>query len=477
MKKRGNTMDDIVKILIVVAICAVVFVVSLILIKSVGEKNVTTVSKESESKEESEDKAEVMREEQAPQSDGMDETEGEQEEEAGINEIADEPQAAKINEVTENAEPEEDDDDEYLSSDEQGQIKAMSEFDTSLVKFLEASGFEIENYMISPASFRAVIALAVAGADSETKAELLSAAGFGSEEEMNAWYKGLAGAPDTSGGGLTFKLLNSVWHNTRLKGTVSENYKKYIETNYQAKASDVSADKITQEVNKWVNEGTGGLIPQIANDLSAEDMVLVNTLYLKSTWVFKFDEYLTEEGDFKAFDECNIKKVFMEQTSRFNFYEDDDTKLVVLPMVGNVEAVFVIGNTDEIQDKLSQATREKVHVKIPKLDTITSLDSGQLVAFLEKRGVKSAFSHGADFTAMSKDSGFYISDVIQKTKILMDENGIEAAAASAITMLGSAPPSMNPEEPKEFIANEPFKFIIMTGKTNKEILFYGQIVE
>ena len=96
--------------------------------------------------------------------------------------------------------------------------------------------------------------------------------------------------------------------------------------------------------------------------------------------------------------------------------------------------------------------------------------------FIKERGAGIAFTSDADFTVMSKDGQFYGSDIIQKTRIKVNEDGIEAAAASAVMVLGAAPPSLE-NRPKEFIADEPFRFYIITDTDKPEILFCGQIVK
>ncbi|WP_026657566.1 serpin family protein [Butyrivibrio sp. AC2005] len=352
----------------------------------------------------------------------------------------------------------------------------MCDFDKGLFEFLENEGYKNENYIVSPASLRSVMGLAIAGADNETKAELLKAAGFSDEAAMNKWYENLVNVPDTTEKNVTFHILNSAWHNTKMPGALSQDYKDYIKAHYEAEAQDVEAGEITDAVNNWVNEGTNGLIPSLSDDLSGADMVLVNTLYLKSSWIREFEKAATEEGDFMSYDGCCIKKEFMDQTDHFKYFEDDKTKILVMTMNGGIDVMYVLGDSSDFQGKLSKATMQKVHVKVPKFTTETSFDKRELVKYLQGKGAKTAFLPEADFSAMSSNENFYITDIIQKTKIVTDENGIEAAASSGMVMVGSALPTEE-EEPKEFIADKPFKYYIMTTGRSKEILFYGQVVE
>ena len=379
-------------------------------------------------------------------------------------------------------------------------VVETNDFTTALLSFLEASGYENQNYIISPTSFRAALALATAGADSDTKTELLSAMGFKDMEELNQWYSSVIASEDKFNKWLddvtvqyeenkeyygdfglapdgAFSLENSVWRNTKASGELSNTYKAYVKEHYNAMAENVSPSQITDAVNNWVNENTNGLIPAISNDLSNSDLVLANTLYLRTAWTEAFDEFLTQEGDFTTYDGRTVKKEFMRQTSEFAFYEDDETTLVCLPMKGGVNALFILGNSENAMEKLHSASIETVYVTLPKFETETSLSDNELIDFCKARGAELAFSSNADFSGMSEEMTLYITDIIQKAKIKTDEGGIEAAAATAVLMLeGTAPIE---EEPviKVFNADHPFKFILFTDNETPEALFCGQIVK
>lgn len=378
------------------------------------------------------------------------------------------------------------------------EVDISMDFNSSLIDFIEKYGFEDKNYMISPTSFRAALALAVSGADTETKDELLKAMGFNDMDELNAWYKSIiasansydewlknaqtefkenreyyeddAEAPDGS-----FNIQNSIWRNTKSSGELSKKYIKYVEKTYGATADNISADKITNKVNGWINENTNGLIPSISDDLSYADLVLVNTLYLRTAWVNEFYEFATKEGDFKTLSGDTVKKDFMNRQDSFRYYEDDNGKFVVLPMNGEINAVFILGDVDDVVGKLANATYEEVAVKLPKFESETELTDNQLIDFCMARGAKQAFTTDADFSVMSNEMSLFITDIIQKTKIKVDEKGIEAAAATAIMMEESC--ALEEPEVKEFIADKPFKYMILTDAEDPELLFYGQLVE
>ncbi|MBR1643489.1 MAG: hypothetical protein IJ683_14340, partial [Butyrivibrio sp.] len=355
-----------------------------------------------------------------------------------------------------------------------------------------------KNYMISPTSFRAALALAVAGADNETKDELLKAMGFNSMDELISWYKGVTASVDSYNDWLktaqdefneyrdyygddaqspegAFDLENSIWRNTKSSGELSKKYMEYVKETFGATAENVSEKKITDTVNSWINENTNGLIPYISNDLSYADLILVNTLYLRTSWVNDFYEPATQECDFKTLSGETVKKNFMSQQDKFRYYEDENGKFVVLPMNGGINAVFILGEVDDVASKIANASVEEVAVKLPKFESETSFSENQLIDFCVARGAEQAFTQDADFSLMSDEMQLFISDIIQKTKIKVDEKGIEAAAATAVIMTEGC--ALEEPEVKEFIADQPFKYMILTDSETPELLFYGQLVE
>ena len=270
-------------------------------------------------------------------------------------------------------------------------------------------------------------------------------------------------------------LENSIWRNTKSSGELSKKYIEYVKETFGATAENVSEKKITDTVNSWINDNTNGLIPSISNDLSYADLILVNTLYLRTSWVNDFFEPATQEGDFKTLSGETVKKNFMSQQDKFRYYEDENGKFVVLPMNGGINAIFILGEVDDVVGKITNASTEEVAIKLPKFESETTLSENQLIDFCKARGAGQAFTLGADFSLMSDDIQLFISDIIQKTKIKVDEKGIEAAAATAVIMTEGC--ALEEPEVKEFIADQPFKYMILTDGETPELLFYGQLVE
>ena len=385
-----------------------------------------------------------------------------------------------------------------------GKMRGFTEFDAALIDFLDDAGFSQENYMVSPTSFRAALALAVSGADTETKTQLMRAMGFESMDDVNQWYDSVRGSIDAFASDLNaakelytlqkdfypegtaapdraFSIANSVWHNADKQGTMSPDYVSYVAEHYDATAAEAAGAKLTGMVNDWVTEKTNGLIPSIADDLSQTDAVLINALYLRTSWTHTFSDWATSPGDFTTAAGTVVTKDFMQQQDKFYYYEDASSKLLVMPMAGGIKAAFVLGEAGNLNTMLSNAKYEEVIVKLPKFEIETSLSNRELVRFLMARGATLPFSSvpgEPDFSLMSADSEWFISDIIQKSKIKVDEDGIEAAAVTAIMMGTTSALIEEPPQPKEFIADHPFSFYLYTGESDApELLFYGQLVQ
>ena len=394
---------------------------------------------------------------------------------------------------------------EHMSARKTEIINQTMNSDSFDERFLDYLSRNAEgNYMASPLSFRYALGLLLAGADGETKAELLSALGVSSEEEWIAYCLDFNGFVEYYAADLeedvseyeenvqrgwipessevpfrALRVANSVWKADWIQESFKSDYCESVERNYAAEYRSFSPENVVEEVNAWADVKTEHMIREILPpDYPTGDLavVLMNALYFKDSWVNEFSKYLTKEDDFHTRSGQTEKKEFMTRKDRYSYYEDEDTKLVILPMESGVSMAFVLGSQEGLAEKISNADSEDVIVTIPKIDLETDFSNKEFVDFLEGSGVSLAFDETrADFSAML-DYPVFVSNIIQKTRIKLDEEGVEAAAVTAILMDKSA--SVEPKEPKEFIANEPFSFYIYTTcNDTTAILFAGEIVE
>ena len=378
----------------------------------------------------------------------------------------------------------------------------MDPFDEKLLEYLSRN--ETGNYMASPLSFRYALGLLLAGAEGETKDELLNALGVSSEEEWISYCLDFNGFVEFFASGLesdiaeyedavklgwipedtampfrALRVANSVWKADWIRESFKDAYRASIEQNYAAEYRSFTRENAAERINEWADIKTEHMIQKLLPEGYPTDqlaVVLMNALYFKDTWVNEFPKYRTGEDIFHTRDGRTVKKEFMTTENHFSYYEDEDTRLVILPMEGGVSMAFVLGSRKNLAEKISNARSENVIVTIPKMDHETDFSSGEFVDFLKACGVSLVFdADRADFSAMI-DHPVFVSDIIQKNRIKLDEDGVEAAAVTTILMAMGA--NIEPEEPKVFTADEPFSFFIYTTcNDTTAILFAGQIAE
>lgn len=378
---------------------------------------------------------------------------------------------------------------------QQGDVKDMKG-NNKLAYSLNALMPADKNYMFSPLSIKMALALAANGADGETRTQILNAAGIDDLDKYNTYAQNLISAyAAISGDGsqksdkydaygekhekTQLSIANSVWLNkdeAAARGGIAfaDSYINAMRGFYNADASEVSYADAVNKINTWCSSKTNGRIPSVID--SPEFLAaLVNAVYFKAEWAHQFEEYATHKD---AFTDRNGKAQtvdFMSQTEYFNYYEDDDIQIVKMPYSGGGAAMYVVLSGDkrvDITPYIPKMSGMDVHIKMPKF----KIEYSETInGMLNKIGIEKAFiGSQADFTKMLKGGAneFFISKVLHKTYIDVDENGTEAAAVTAI-MLDTC--AAEPEELviKEFIADRPFGYYIIDENTS-EILFMGE---
>ncbi|MCC8097751.1 MAG: serpin family protein, partial [Eubacterium sp.] len=393
----------------------------------------------------------------------------------------------------------------YIGSNSANNGTAQTNEDKNFASKLYSLMDNKENYVISPLSLKYAMAMAANGADEETKSEIMNALGITDLEDFNsevkAYIESMAAedeetdeAVSDSGSDIpelfiddgvpektSLSIANSIWLNSDkiAGGDFSEAFKTVVKDSYSGEALSVTDKNAVETINSWCSEKTKDKIDSIINN-SDFLAALVNAVYFKGTWAYEFDEDLTEKDIFTNSDGSESETEFMRQTDEFKYYEDENIQIIALPYADSSINMYIALTEDDTTDALQYAGKtsyEKVRVKIPKFKTETSLSGLDLFKAL---GVKKAFDGSADayhFTPMFNEtvnnaSSVYISEILHKTYISVDEEGTEAAAVTSLMMsLGSAP-GME-EKIYEFTADRPFTYFIK-DESNGEILFMGR---
>lgn len=349
------------------------------------------------------------------------------------------------------------------------------------------------NLLFSPYSINSALAMAYAGARGRTAEQMRRALWFSGD---NAWFhaafaglgRAMTAAAQAEGQRLT--IANRLWLQQGLG--LLPGFLRRVEANYGAGLGQVDfkqPSRAAGEINQWVKNNTGGMIPRLvtAGDVNLATLVITNAVYFQGKWIKPFKEKLTKPGDFWL-DAINRKQVpMMRQTGRFRYGEAGAVQLLAMEYRGRGLELLIIlpkartslpnieeGLTlDTIDRALSSMRHEKVEVLMPRLN----LSSHYLLAkHLAELGMPDAFNAGtADFSGMSGRRDFFIGQVIHKARMELEEEGTKAAAATALVMRDGAAPGPR-EEPKEFKADHPFLFMIRHRPTGT-ILFLGRVVD
>jgi len=277
----------------------------------------------------------------------------------------------------------------------------------------------------------------------------------------------------------TITLSYSVWSDRSKK--INPVYKNSAVAKH-IRSVDFRAQSAGDEINAWVREATANRIDSIvANGPIQSDLVAVSAIYLKASWKSSFKGTRTSLDNFFHKGYANGKKLvaFMHQVKSFPYLERDGHQLLQLPFAGTDTLSMIVSlplrrssarlTSSQLLSSLIQFDQRVVAVSLPKFEFTSTYDD-KLTSALQEIGWKSAFSGGLhiydDTMATRVDS------ILQKTFLRVDEDGVEAAAATAImTRSLQRPPA---DTPVLFQADWPFQFFLLDRDT---ILFEGQVVD
>ncbi len=386
-----------------------------------------------------------------------------------------------------------------INQDENKLIQ-LDEKSAQLVEADNAFGLEIfqeireesdkENIMISPLSISVALAMAYNGADGDTKTEMentLKLNGL-TPEQINSSYKMLIAALQSLDEDVVFELANAIFYANGF-----EVKSPFISTNqdyYDAKVEslDFSSPSSVFHINDWVAEKTHDKIEKIVESLSPDDrMVLLNAIYFNGIWSVKFDENGTKMRNFNKIDGTSHEVPMMNKEDKLEYSSNSLFEAVKLPYgSGQYNMVVLLPGSDknsaDIIDELSAdnwnewmksfETEEHVVVTMPRFKFAFEL---QLNNALKKMGMQKAFvSSQSDFTKITDDKKLYISSVIHKSFIDVNENGTEAAAVTSVTFSTTSIGLGDQIQKIYFTVDKPFVFAI-TEKDTDAILFIGEV--
>ncbi|MDP4132972.1 MAG: serpin family protein [Bacillota bacterium] len=330
-----------------------------------------------------------------------------------------------------------------------------------------------KNYMFSPLSIKMALAMAAVGADGDTQNEILKVLQIQNLDEFNELSAKLI-KEYSENDKVKLNIANSLWLNADYCKDVDfeSSFKDTIQKYYGADSSKVNNANAVESVNKWVKNKTNGKITQLISD-SNFLAYIVNAVYFKGEWAEQFAPEATRKAEFTDRNGKRTEIDFMNMTGNFYYYEDSSVQMLKLPYKDGKTSMYIAipqGRTIDLDKYIEKMESKRVKLSLPKFKTEYST---KLIDTLSQMGIHTAFdADKADFKKMFTEisENVFISDVIHKTYINVDENGTEAAA---VTGIGFATSCMQVDPPIVFNADKPFTYFIRDDE-NGEILFMGE---
>ncbi|OPZ64926.1 MAG: Serpin (serine protease inhibitor) [Firmicutes bacterium ADurb.Bin506] len=350
------------------------------------------------------------------------------------------------------------------------------------------------NLFFSPYSISSALAMTYAGARGNTAAQMEEVLHFGSAPELvHPAFSQLNAAFNARGKAYRLSVANALWAQNGFE--FQRDFLATAKTYYGAGARIVDFAGNTESarlaINKWVEDNTEGkIIDLIAKGVldPLTRLVLTNAIYFKGRWENEFRPEFTANAPFYLGTAgavgSTVDVPFMRQVERFRYAHTQNAQVLEMPYAGGDLAMLIVLPDEEssitdveasvkdggLEPFIDSLAYRRVDVSIPRFKFV---DEMSLKEYLMRLGMVDAFDDKlADFSAMS-DRRLYITQVLHKAFVEVNEEGTEAAAATAVVVgVKSAPVDM----PVVFTADRPFLFAIRDVATGS-ILFMGRMAD
>lgn len=345
------------------------------------------------------------------------------------------------------------------------------------------------NVFVSPLSMAMALGMTYNGASGTTEAQMQQALELSglSRDEINIGFHGLIELLRGLDRQATFTIANSIWYRNGF--TFAPAFLEVNRTAFDAeiRGVDFASAQAPATINNWVNEKTGGRIPEIVPSPLPDDaiMYLVNAIYFKASWATRFDPARTTTQAFHLAGGGTSQVPMMAHGREVAVrrYGDGAVDVLDLPYGGGAFSMTIVlprlgESLDSVVARLTLAAWDgwmagldsgQVEVYLPRFTL--RYDLAAAIDVLKALGMPQAFCDSPtppDFTRMYPAGGACISEVKHKTFVLVDEAGTEAAAATSVGIgVTSAP--------MPFLVDRPFLFVIRE-RFSGTILFIGRVM-
>lgn len=367
-------------------------------------------------------------------------------------------------------------------------VGAINHFAFDLYSYLEKG--EPGNLFYSPFSLSVAMGMTYEGAREQTAAEIRQV--FDYPDDINSLRQGFSevlARMNRKDRKYDLRTANALW--AQKNYPFLPEYFQAVEKYYGGRVTNLDFVGDTENsrlvINRWVEEQTSNrikdLIPQdVITPLTR--LVLTNAIYFKGLWEKQFPKKATAEADFRISADKTVRVPMMFlQDAEVNYFENDDLQAVELPYVGGEISMLVLLPKAELSRVESYLTseklevlrgmltgREKVDIYLPRFKFETKYLMGGKEGLLGKMGMPTAFTMAADLSGLTGRKELYITEVVHQAFVEVNEEGTEAAAATAV-IVGIKMVQRKPV----FRADHPFIFIIQERQSGT-ILFLGRVV-
>uniref|UniRef100_A0A8C0G6L4 Serpin B6 n=1 Tax=Chelonoidis abingdonii TaxID=106734 RepID=A0A8C0G6L4_CHEAB len=378
--------------------------------------------------------------------------------------------------------------------------KAKTTFALNLFKKL-SENTSSQNLFFSPLSISSALSMVFLGAKGNTAAQMAEVCldkleplntslvlSLDEAEEIHDGYQSIISEINKPGTNYVLRVANRLYGEKTFKFLPVNCCQKFYYAELEQLDFSRAAEDSRKHINSWVEEKTEGKIQNLLAQGVVDSMtrlVLVNAIYFKGNWATQFNKDCTVERSFRDNDQP-LQMMSKEAKYNMSYLTDFQTKILDLPYVDN-ETSMIILLPDEIQDNstgLEQLEKEltyekliqwinpemmdysEVEVSLPRFKLEQAYD---LKPVLKSMGMADAFdSEKVDLSGMSASNDLVLSEVVHKSFVEVNEEGTEAAAATALVFR-----MLCARIVPRFTADHPFLFFIRHNKTGN-ILFYGR---
>ncbi len=368
-------------------------------------------------------------------------------------------------------------------------VEGNSVFALDLYQQLKMDG---GNLFYSPYSVSLALAMTYGGARNQTDEQMAHTLSFFlPQETLHPTFNTLDTtllAYGEEGDAFQLNVANAIWAQQGFQ--FLQSYLDLLAENYGAGLNtlDFAGDPegAAETINDWVSEQTEERITDlIAPDMlnAAVRLILTNAIYFKGQWALPFEESATQDESFTLLDDSTVTVPMMSQTEGFRYFEADGyqavslsylgapvSMIIVLPEEGQFEEVESMLSAEFVDDLSANWDFQSVALSMPKFTYESEFNLSEILSAM---GMPIAFAGEADFSGMTGSPELFISDVVHKAFVAVDEAGTEAAAATAVVMAESVGMI---EDPVEMNIDHPFFFLIRDDDTGT-ILFAGRVLD